>query len=147
MSSYGIERGNVSQPQLTQCRLYNRNTGGVVFDCFRLRVNRFDDFVDVRRDQRVGEFEEIEFQNRCNNGNFIFLKDILRNGLAVVNLSAQMVGRCEWDVNKPNCAARFITIQIRVVIIQVSQDSGYDERNSLSVCSGPSLEIYTESLF
>lgn len=75
-----------------------------------------------------------------------------------------MMSGAQRNINKPDGPSCLIAIKIRVVctvlvlgrtekkekekrtVVQVSQDGGHDQRNTLSVCASSSLKIDSKSL-
>jgi hypothetical protein len=84
MCCNGIEGRNVSETQLAQCALDNgyasfirRVRGCRAVDCLY-------DFIDVRRDEGVGEFEKVEFKDGSYDGDFVLFKSFDGDCFAVV---------------------------------------------------------------
>lgn len=128
MRGEGVEGGNVGEAQLTQGVLqdgdaglgFGRGGGGGG----RVRVNCFYNLVEGGGYEGVGEFEEVEFQDGGDDGEFVAGEEVggdvcglLRgwSGGGVVDFVAQAVGCSKGHVDEPDCAASFVAVEERIV--------------------------------
>jgi len=110
-----VEGGDVGEAELAECVLENRYAGrggggGGIGGGWR-GIDCFDDVVKARGDEGVGEFEEIKLEDTGDNGDLVPFEEVKEIRLAVVKFVAQVMGRRERDVDEPNTAASFITVQ------------------------------------
>lgn len=73
-------------------------------------------------------------------------KFLLRGYPPVVDSIAKSVGSRQRDIHEPYPAARLVALQLRVVVVQISQNGRDNHRHTLSIRSRPNLQVYTKCL-
>jgi hypothetical protein len=87
-----IQRGDIREAQLAERGLDNGNAGLVSGFGGGLAVDCFDDFVDMRGDEGIGEFEEVEFESGSDYGYFVLLEGFCRGCFAIIDCCAEVMG-------------------------------------------------------
>jgi len=57
-----------------------------------------------------------------------------------------MVRLSKGNVNEPNCSSCFITVEVWIVIVEVGEDCGDNERNTFAVGAGSGFEVNAKGL-
>ena len=112
----------------------------------------------------VGEFKEVEFEDRGNDGDFIAFEDLAGDDLARIDAIAKMVCGSKGDVDDPDAPAGFVAFEVRIIclvvralslykstgpkrtIVKKCKDSRHNDGNSFSVITSPSFQIHAKCL-
>lgn len=118
-----------------------------------------------RSGERTGQFKKVQFQNASNDGYLKFRQNFTVIHFAVIEGATQLVRSSKWGIVKPNGTAGIIAFQLRVscvrvslwcrlptivtklTIIEVCQNSGDKDGDTLAVNPGPGFKINAEVLF
>lgn len=63
----------------------------------------------------TGKFKEIEFQYARNDGNVIFLENFMRHCFPGVDGVTKLMGRCKWDIYKPDATTSFVAFKVGII--------------------------------
>jgi hypothetical protein len=72
------------------------------------------------------KLQEVELKDTRNDWYIVLLEQFVRESLAGIDLSPEGMGLRQRDVNKPDTAASFVTLQVGVVVVEECED-GCDE--------------------
>ena len=116
----GVEGGDVGEAQLAEGVLQNGDAGRGVGGGIGGRVDGLDDFVDLAGHYAVGEFEEVELEDRGDDGDFVALEDLAGDIFAGVDTVAEVMGGGEGNVDDPDAAASFVAFEVGVIWYRIS---------------------------
>ena len=91
MGHYGVKRSNVVETELSERTLQDLNSS--FFRCLMSgsRIDCLDDFVNLGRNQGIGQLKEVKLENADHNGDLGLLEHFLIVHLAVVQCIAKAV--------------------------------------------------------
>ena len=61
------------------------------------------------------QFQKVQFQDTCDNGYLILLKNFLSNRLAVVDNIAEVMSSSKRNIGKPYGSTSFIALKVGVI--------------------------------
>ena len=79
------------------------------------------------------KFQKIKLKDTSDDRYIILLKQFVRESLAGVNFSPEVVGLRQRNVNKPDATAGFVAFQVGIMVVQECEDCCDEHRNTLLV--------------
>ena len=125
MGHYGVKRSNVVETELSECALQDLNPS--FFRCLMSssRIDRLDDFVNLGRNQGIGQLKEVKLQDADNNGDLRLFQHFLIVHLAVVQCIAKTVCCLQGNVMEPDGTTCLVSFKFGVTCNSISTERQY----------------------